>query len=171
MTIPLHKTDWGNRYEAIIQALPDAARQVYGERPVALVLFGSVARATHRPDSDIDLLLIADPLSASRRERTIEFETIEDILQPLVKDATKAGAHPCFPPLIRTPAELELGSFAFLDIPTEGRYLFDPKGVAQDYFDRLADRLRAQGAEKRYMNGSSYWLLKPSAKPGEPISI
>lgn len=171
MTIPLHKTDWGNRYEAILHALPGAARQVYGEHLVALVLFGSVARGTHRPDSDIDLLLIADPLSESRLQRTIEFEAVEDRLQPLLKDAAKVGAYPCFSPLMRTPAELELGSFAFLDIPTEGRYLFDPKRVARDYFTRLAERLRAQGAEKRTMNGASYWLLKPSAKPGEPIPI
>jgi uncharacterized protein len=171
MSIQIHKTDWGNCYEAILHALPDAALNVYGERLVSLVLFGSVARGTHRPDSDLDLLLIAEPLSESRWERTIEFEAVEDVLQPLVKEAAQAGAFPCFSPLIRTSAELELGSFAFLDIPTDARYLYDPKEIAKDYFARLADRLRAQGAEKRYLNGSAYWLLKPSAKPGEPIPI
>lgn len=171
MSLSQHHTAWGQCYEAIVDALLDAALQAYGERLLALVLFGSVARGTHRPDSDIDLLLVAQPLPENRRERIIEFEQVENSLKPLFKEAARAGAHPELSPLIRTPAELELGSFAFLDIPAEGRFLFDPQGVARNYFTRLADRLRLQGAEKRFINGSPYWLLKPSARPGEPIPI
>lgn len=45
-------------------ALPEAARQVYGGRLLSLVLFGSVARGTAGPSSDVDLLLVAEPLPA-----------------------------------------------------------------------------------------------------------
>jgi len=163
--------DWKTAYHDIVAALPKAARDAYGERLKALVLFGSVARGTQRPDSDIDLLLVANPLPDRRMARIIEFEALEEAMRPHSEAASAKGVHAEFSPLIRTPAELEAGSFAFLDIPVEGRFLFDPEGIARDYFSRLARRLHAQGAERRFIDGSPYWILKPSAKPGEPIPI
>lgn len=171
MTLRPPAPHWKSAYEVIVAALPDAARAVYGARLKALVLFGSVARGTQRPDSDIDLLFVAEPLPASRMARNIEFEAVEQRLAPQRREAALCGVHAEFSPLIRTPAELEMGSFAFLDIPVEGRFLYDPEGVARDYFERLALRLEAQGAQRRYIDGSPYWVLKPSAQPGEPIPI
>lgn len=163
--------NWKAVYDDIVAALPEAAHRVYGARLKSLVLFGSVARGTQRPDSDIDLLLIIDPLPANRMARIVEFEGVEDALAPQRQAAVAHGVHAEFSPLIRTSVELEAGSFAFLDIPAEGRFLHDPEGIAQDYFRRLAARLTAQGAERRSIAGSPYWLLKPSARPGEPIPI
>ena len=170
MDAPLSR-HWSAAYDALVEALPEAAMHAYGDRLVALVLFGSVARGTQRPDSDIDILLIATPLPAARMTRTIEFEAVEDRLAPQLKQAAQLGTHPVFSPLIRTPAELEQGSFAFLDIPAEGRILHDPRGVAVDYFQRLSMRLTQQGAERRFIAGAPYWLLKPTAQPGEPIAL
>lgn len=163
--------NWKTAYDDIVAALSEAGGRVYGERLKALVLFGSVARGTQRPDSDIDILLIAEHLPSSRMARTIEFEDVEALLLPQRRAAAARGVHAEFSPLIRTPAELEAGSFAFLDIPTEGRYLYDPEGIARHYFEQLAARLAAQGAERRFIDGSPYWLLKPNARPGEPITI
>lgn len=163
--------DWKTAYDDLVAVLSPVARQVYGPRLKALVLFGSVARGTQRPDSDIDLLLVAEPLPARRMARIVEFEAVEDLLSPQTRAAWEKGVHAELSPLIRTPAELEVGSFAFLDIPTEGRFLFDPDGLARDYFDRLAARLQAQGAERHFIDGSPYWVLKPDARPGEPIPI
>lgn len=171
MTYPPPAPDWKSAYETIVAALPEAASHVYGERLKALVLFGSVARGTQRPDSDIDLLLIAAPLPPQRLARIIEFEAVEAALAPLQREARAKGVFAEFSPLIRTPEELEAGSFAFLDIPAEGRFLYDPAGIARDYFARLAARLKAQGAERRTIHGAPYWLLKPAAKPGEPIPL
>lgn len=171
MKFPPLAPDWKTAYADLVAALPAATQGVYGERLKAVVLFGSVARGTQHPDSDIDLLLVAAPLPTGSRARFLEFDAIEAVLAPLVRTARDKGVHVEFSPLIRTPEELEAGSFAFLDIPTEGCFLFDPEGLARDYFDRLAARLKAQGAERRFIDGSPYWVLKPSAKPGEPIPI
>lgn len=163
--------NWKQAYQAVVAALPEAALAAYGERLRALVLFGSVARGAHRPDSDIDLLVIADPLPGSRWARIVEFEKVEEFLAPLLEQGRQLGAHIEFSPLIRTPAELAHGSFAFLDIPREGRFLYDPEGIARRYFEALARRLEAYGAERREIDGSPYWVLKPSARPGEPIAL
>ncbi|MDP1605886.1 MAG: nucleotidyltransferase domain-containing protein [Rhodocyclaceae bacterium] len=163
--------NWSSAYADIVAALPEAAQHAYGDRLIALVLFGSVARGTMRPDSDIDLLLIARDLPLTRLARNAEFEAVDALLAGELAAAAMQGVHTTLSPLIRTPEELERGSFAFLDIPAEGRILYDPRGVAADYFARLSARLAAQGAERRYCNGAPYWLLKPSARPGEPIPL
>ncbi|WP_211230099.1 nucleotidyltransferase family protein [Desulfovirgula thermocuniculi] len=45
-----------------LRIIVEAAQEVYGNRLVSLAVFGSVGRGTPRPDSDIDLLLVAESL-------------------------------------------------------------------------------------------------------------
>ena len=50
------------RYEELLSAVLDACQTAYADRLVALAIFGSVGRGTMRHDSDIDLLVVVDPL-------------------------------------------------------------------------------------------------------------
>jgi len=53
-------------------------------RPERIILFGSHARATAGPDSDVDLLIVM-PVSGSRREKAVEIGiALHDI--PIAKD-------------------------------------------------------------------------------------
>ena len=58
--------------------------------PLATILFGSRARGDHRPDSDLDILLIQDTVPNEQEFRTIEqqFQALIDRLYP-----TKVKAH------------------------------------------------------------------------------
>lgn len=69
-------------FESVVEAAVAACGEVYGERLLALALYGSVARGTMRPDSDIDLLLIAQPLPPDRLGRLAEFEQVDQRVAP-----------------------------------------------------------------------------------------
>ena len=45
-------------FQTILDALLRACADFYRERLVSAAVFGSIARGTMRPDSDIDLLLV-----------------------------------------------------------------------------------------------------------------
>src|SRR2546422_974499 len=103
-------------FESLPIALLDACREHYGERLVSLALFGSVSRGTGRPDSDIDLLIVAEALPDGRVARAREFAAVEKALGPWVQAARRAGLSPIFSPIFKTPAELARGTPLLLDM-------------------------------------------------------
>src|SRR5574340_563839 len=158
-----------DRFESIVSALVPACEAVYGPRLVSVALFGSVARGTMRPDSDIDLLLVVDPLPEGRFKRAEEFEAVEMRLKPLLDDASRAGVATCLSPVFKTPAELHRGSLLFLDLTDQARLLYDKNGTLRAYLDDLAGRLKAMGARRSYKGGGYYWQLKPDSRWGDRI--
>ena len=63
-------------FENLVQAVRDKSVAVYGEKLISFVVFGSVGRRVMRPDSDIDFLLVVDPLPRGRLRRVEEFESL-----------------------------------------------------------------------------------------------
>jgi predicted nucleotidyltransferase len=53
-------------FEELARALATACHEVYGPRLVSLAIFGSVARGTARPDSDLDFLIVAEGLPVAK---------------------------------------------------------------------------------------------------------
>lgn len=158
-------------YDHLSQRLLDECMRHYGERLVSLVLYGSVARGTMRFDSDIDVLIVADPLPQGRFARVAEFDEIEVRLAPDVAAARAQGVFPEFSPIFKTPAEVRYGSPLFLDMTIEARILFDRDGFFAARLDDLRARMRALGSERRRLAGGYYWLLKPDFKPGDRIEL
>ena len=96
--------------DSLPAALLDACRQHYRERLVALALFGSMSRGTPRPDSDVDALVVAEPLPDGRVARAAEFLAVEGTLATWMEEARLAGLSPVFSPAFKTSAELGAGS-------------------------------------------------------------
>jgi len=54
------------RFEVLVRDLAAELKKHYGARLVSAVVFGSVGRGSPRPDSDVDVLVVAEPLPDGR---------------------------------------------------------------------------------------------------------
>lgn len=158
-------------YESVLKALLDACLTHYGERLLSVAVFGSVARGTPRRDSDVDLLIVADPLPRGRLARMDEFAVVEKSLAGLLEQGRRDGFFIELSPVFKTPAELEVGSLLLLDMTDQARILFDRDGILRARLDRLAEKLRRWGSRRVRRGGGYYWLLKPDLKPGERLEL
>ena len=143
----------------------------YGDRLVSLVLYGSAARGTMRPDSDIDILIVADPLPEGRMPRVSEFDLVGEALSDDLAQAAAQGIHTYLAPVFKTPAEVVRGSPLFLDMTLEARILFDHNDFFARHLDGLRARMRKLGSRRVQFGGGYYWVLKPDLKPGEDIEL
>src|SRR5258708_26139488 len=100
--------------EETLQSLTQ--RIVDNVHPYRVILFGSRACGTARPDSDIDLLVIVDETDDPRERRYAVYNAAKVPFVPM--DV-----------LVRTPAEIEtrlaMGDFFIKDIVENGRVLYE----------------------------------------------
>lgn len=158
-------------FERLVAALKDTCLAVYGPRLRVLAVFGSVARGTPRPDSDIDLLLVVEGLQPGRRARLIEFEAVDRLLAESLRQAQKEGVYSSISPILKSPEELRQGSLLDLDIIEQVRILVDEGGLLRNHLAALAVRLQAMGARKVRKGGGYYWELRPDYQWGERITL
>ncbi|MBW1982802.1 MAG: nucleotidyltransferase domain-containing protein [Deltaproteobacteria bacterium] len=158
-------------FNNILNCLLDGCLDVYGDHLVSLAVFGSVAAATMRPDSDIDVLLVCDQLPHGRMARIRQFEAVDSYCQEVLEQASRQGVMTCFSPHIKTPREVRLGSPLFLDMTETVKILFDRQGFLEQYLQGLKQRLAHLGAQRVMFGGGYYWLLKPDLEPGEAITL
>jgi len=144
------------RYRGWLQVLADAARQTLGDRLIGLVVFGSVARQTPHEGSDIDLLVVVDPLPWGRAARGALAEAVE----------REAVAHsPDLPDVsltLRTPEEVAAGFPLLLEVVADGAVVADSDGRTAQMLATWQDRLEAQGARRIRTGESWHWDLAGS---------
>ena len=153
--------------EHVLGRLLHVCRTFYGDRLVSLVVFGSVGRGTPRPDSDVDLLVVADPLPDGRIPRVREFDTVERA----TTSGQPANAAHRLSPIFKTPAEVRRGSPLFLDMLEDGRLLYDRAGFFAGELAALKARLDKLGSRRIWKDDAWYWDLKPDYKPGDEIVL
>jgi hypothetical protein len=158
-------------FEALLVDILAACRSHYGDRLVSLVVFGSVARQTPRPDSDIDLMLVVDDLPDGRMPRVREFAKIEEAVEPGLQSAKGGGVHTRLSPVFKSRDELEFGTPLLLDMVDDARILFDRNAVFAQRLERLRHRMKELGSKKVRKGGGYYWVVKPGARPGDVIEL
>jgi hypothetical protein len=162
---------WRETFEALLVDILAACQSHYGDRLVSVVVFGSVARQTPRPDSDIDLMLVVDDLPDGRMPRVREFEQVERSIQRSLRDAKDGGVHTCISPVFKSREELEYGTPLLLDMVDDARILFDRDAVFAQRLERFGQRMKELGSEKVRKGGGYYWVVKPGARPGDVIEL
>jgi len=158
-------------HDALLEALAPACQVHYADRLVSLVVFGSVGRGVPGPQSDLDLLLVADPLPPGRLARVAEFRAVERDLEPLLERMRSAGLSPELSPVFKTPAEVDRGSPLFLDLVHDALILQDRGGFMKRRLARLEERLKSLGARRIWRGNAWFWDLKPDYRPGEVFEL
>jgi len=148
-----------------------ALREVYGDRLVAAALFGSVARRTARPDSDLDVFVVVEGLPRGHRARLSTFDPVEQRLATALDALAQRGAAVELSPILRTPEDLRVASPLMLDLTEDAVVLLDRNGVLDAALDDLRRRLRRLGSRRVWVGTRWYWDLKPDYRHGDTFEI
>ncbi len=159
------------QFEVLVRDLAAELKKHYGARLVSAVVFGSVGRGSPRPDSDVDVLVVAEPLPDGRMPRVRDFVAVKHAVAARLASLAEEGIHTTLAPIFKTPAEVRRGSLLFLDMIDDGRVLFDRSGFWRDFIQDFQERLRRLGARKIITGDRWYWDLKPDYKVGEIFEI
>ncbi len=154
-----------------IDTLRQALEHVYGEHLVSAALFGSVARRSARPDSDVDLFLVVDDLPRGRRARLVTFDPVEREITPARRALAAAGIVTEVMPILRTPEEIRSQSPLMLDLTEDAVLLLDRDATLTRSLDDLRQRLRRLGSRRILDAEGWYWDLKPDYRRGEIVEI
>lgn len=164
----------GHRQEMkeFVKSLEKRVIGYYGERLVSFVIFGSVARGTHRPDSDIDCLIVTTALPRGRLRRVSEFmEHVEKPLEGIIRTLRKTGIQVSLSPIFKTVEEVQRGSPLFLDMVYDVMILHDSDGFFERYLAGLKGKLETLGSKRVVRGNAWYWILKPDYKYGDVIEL
>lgn len=156
---------------ALAEAYKEELARLLGPHLVSVVFFGSAARGGFSPGSDIDLLVVAEGLPASRRDRHRLLFEVEERLEPVLAQLSRGGQRTEFSVLLRSTEEAEKLSPLYLDMVEDSVLLFDRDGFFGKVLLRLKQRLDFYGAQRVRLGKVRYWRLKPDYKWGEVLSF
>ncbi len=130
------------RYQKLVLLWCRRLLSRYGSSMCSIVLYGSVARGTANPESDLDFLLIADHLERSYSARVRELVALET--DPEIAKEREflrlKGYSGRLSNLIYTVEESKRFRWVYLDMIREGLVLFD----RHNHFTLLKSHLEAQ---------------------------
>jgi len=150
----------------------DACRRLYGADLVSLAIFGSWAREVATQASDVDVLVVAEPLPPSRLKRVRQFEQIEKETLPARRSMWPQDVPaPEISPVLKTPEEVRAGSPLFLDMTQWCDILYDRDRFFEEFIDELRARLERNGARRVQSKGGYYWEYKPNIRPNEVVEL
>jgi predicted nucleotidyltransferase len=154
-------------FRSALAAATAAWLDTLGDRLVSIVLFGSVARGTARPTSDVDVIVVADGLPRSLAERRRPF------LQSWERARAVHGLpHVEWNLVTKSPDEARVHSPLYLDVVEDGVVVLDRGGLLTGVLARMRARMRDLGSRRVYLpDGSWYWDLKPDFRFGDVVEI
>ena len=155
------------KHRKTLDDLLAAVEAEFGQSLVTLAVFGSVARGTATPESDLDVLIVADGLPDGRMNRVAAIDRVEETLVRL--DTSHARLR--ISPVIKTPAEAARGSPLYWDMTEHVLILHDRDGFLARTLEGVRARLAALGARKVVRGNAWYWVLKKDFAPGEVFEI
>jgi predicted nucleotidyltransferase len=160
---------------AYLELLVTTARNLYGGDLRSLVLFGSVARGTFEPTSDVDVLVVlqSSPLTWGKRISQFIRGVVERREVETAAASLRAWTLPWrVEPVILTETELAAHPSLLLDLTEDAVLVHDPEGVFAREICAVRARLAELGARRVWLGRERwYWVLTPEIRPGEVITV
>jgi predicted nucleotidyltransferase len=158
--------------EELTRQLVEALQHRLGKRLVSVILYGSYARGQSEPDSDVDLLIVAEGLpSSSLGRQSFLIPILIEIENPYRESLKPTGWFPYVSAVVKTPEEADCVSRIYFDMVEEAKILFDREDFFQTVLRKVQTRLKDLGARKVQVGKMWYWDLKPDYRPGEIFEI
>lgn len=133
-----------------VKEVVNALREHLGSDLVAVVLYGSWARGTARPASDVDLFVVAHNLPQNRLDRA------RYIHRAVVERFDRRVSI-----LAKEPVEFErFFPSLYLDIGLDGITLYDPQGYMCKRLARIREIIQEAGLYRVCRDGELMWLWK-----------
>ncbi len=134
-----------------------------GDRLVSVALYGSYARGTERPNSDVDLLVVMEGPLRPKEETELAMRVRAVCTEALVQEWRTTRTHPVPQPVFLTTHGLARGSTFLLDLTREAILLYDRARFLELKLDQLARRAASLGIQRRSLpHDRWYWAMPPS---------
>jgi predicted nucleotidyltransferase len=136
----------------------------FGDDLVSVVFYGSRARGRAKPESDVDLLIVARGLPHDRWER---YKPFLEIAREVSHDFGMMVSL-----IVTTPEAAVKTKPYYLGMLSGHELLHDRAGFFAGVLERLQQRLRELGARRCVdPDGYEYSDLKPDWKPGDVVEL
>lgn len=160
-------------YKGLVKDYCTLLQQHFGERLKSVCVFGSIATGRADPESDVDVLTIAEDLPFDILERVRKTLPIHQKLKETGSYRYLRELKRCamISPIFLTPQEAEKHPPIMLDLVDEGVLICDKGNFLADVLESIRRRLRKLNAKKVRATKGHYWILKPDLEPGEVVEI
>jgi predicted nucleotidyltransferase len=155
----------------LIRDLIKILKSKLGDDLVSVVLYGSYAREQPTPDSDIDLLIVADKLPESSLDRQMLMAKMLPEIESSYWRSLPSGTFPYISAILKTPREADHISRLYFDMIDEAKIFFDKDNFFESVLRKVKKRLEELGAKRIRIGKMWYWDLKPDYRPGDTFEL
>ncbi|MEM3713166.1 MAG: nucleotidyltransferase domain-containing protein, partial [Thermoproteota archaeon] len=144
--------------------------EVLGSKLESIVLFGSLSTGRVRPESDIDLLVVARDLPDKYSDRTsiirgiVSSKALDEII---IHNWKKNDVYSELDILLIDVKEASVTHPLYLDLTKDCVIIYDRNNLMTEKLEEVREKLEEMGAKRfEEPDGSWYWILSPRVSRG-----